>query len=470
MKFRGNLRLFFWLFLSVIYAVTEFSQLMVVGFGVYVLFVLINSKGKFNSIDSALSLIVYSIIIPNNYVVIVVIDLLAVVCILYRVPIKRKSKKGNRVLVLLAILTVYALLNGFIHSTPLSNYIWIFFYYSPLYSSIVILRRISFDTNNVSVIELLKETVVIQIAWVIVYAITHYHIVLTADDLDWVSGTFGYKQGNVLFIYCAYCSFIFLYHYLNNHDKSVLIFAVASVLLPMSTGSIGLTLFYFSSLGILLLLNQGIKLKDKIYVTALGLFAIAFIVVLNPEWVINDLLRMFDYNALMNKVKKYEVYEQAFFYLPSSDILNALFGFGLAQGSSRASLTGTGLYIQDISEYVIPYQSELFTVYILPYLEHYLSGELGLAAAPIASILSVQLELGYIGTTLLFVIIFQLFYKKNYFVQTICFFELLILFWDNYLEYAKPLFIFALAFSYFTTNTHKKNDWPLKICKRSIMT
>ena len=457
MNVKNKVALWYWLALTIVYAITGRNTIMLIGYAAYSFYILAKKKGKLGK-KQILALLIFSIIIPNNYVVIVVVDLLAIILYVNKTKRQTLERSTQNAIQVLFVLTIYALLNGIVQGTPISNYVWVFLYYSPLFASIVIFTRIQLTHDERDwFLRLLKSSIAIQVTWVAVYAVTHVQSVIHASDLDWVAGTFGFKQGNIFFAYCAFCSFIFLNAYRVGRSNNNLAYFIISVALLMSTGSIGLTLLYALTFAIALILNPQVKVKYKIGLIVVGIFATVIVVVLNPDWVINDLLSLGEFSAFTRKVRKYDVYNLMFIQLPSQNPLYALFGAGLAQGTSRAALTGTGMYIEGADALFSTYQSEFFTANVLPYLRNYLSGILGLAAAPVASVLSIQSELGYVGTVLLLFIFVLLIRKNNSIVRVICLFEFLILFWDNYLEFAKAAFIFIAALYYCYNNINIMN-------------
>ncbi|MCH3973324.1 MAG: hypothetical protein LKE53_11320 [Oscillospiraceae bacterium] len=437
-----------WVPFVIAYSVTFHQVFLWIPFALLCARLLMNATHKITA-DHLLELILYSIIIPNNYVIIAVV----VLAMLFAVfnPVKRHVFPAP----LVVVTVVYLIGNMLVCKTPWMNSLFVCIYLCAIPAVCCLLSHLEFTpTLQIHIKQTVKDIILLQLVWLIFYTASHLSAIKSSPDMDWVAGTFGVKQGNIFFLFCAFSSFIFLQSFLKTFCKKDMAYYIICVGLIMCTGSIGLCAIYLFTILVFVLMQPTVRLKYK----AVGLVTIGIAVVIvmqvNPTWVVNDILKMNNINSASHRVAKTVIYQRVFCTLPSEDPTFAVFGTGIGQGCSRASITCTGWYIDSYSKNFPIYISSFIQNNIFSDLKVFLAGQGGMAQAPFSSILSVQSELGWIGTVLLAVHFGYLLKSSSKFSKIVILFFAFTLFWDNYLEYAKVIASFAIVLFWCNSSTY----------------
>lgn len=432
-----------WIPFTALYGVTGVSFIILIPFLLLCFQVVLKGITRI-SVEQIVKLVLFSSIIPNNYIPIAVVTFSALLFLVGKTTVKQTVFPP----LLIIITGLYIIGNALASSSPWMNILFSCIYCCAIPASFYMFSHIEITASLIEKIkDWLKGIIILQVVWLVFYSITHLSAILHEPDLDWVSGTFGYKQGNILFIVCAFASIVFLYSYSRQRQISDLVFFIVSLVLAMSTGSIGLCALYLMSFMIVMLLHPKIRIRHKVVAVLVPLISIAVIYVTNPSWVIQEIQSLSNFEAVTNRIEKLDMYRNVFITLPKEDFLFSLIGIGFGQGMSRAGMTCAGIYISSYTNLFPTYSSQFMQEHVLQKLYVYLSGKGGMAQAPFSSIISIKTELGLVGLILLSIFFYYLFKKQHQpFGKLLVTFFVAILFWDNYLEYAKVMIVFASAY------------------------
>lgn len=388
-----------------------------------------------------LKIIIFGCILPDNYTIIAISVLLAILLAL------EKNKINIKIKPFFIVLILYVIINMIINGVKPLNFLFAILYNSTMFIAYYIYKNIKKidKTYNNSLILYIKQIVLIEFGTVIIYALTHIQNITNSIDYDWVVGTFGEYQGNITLFFMFFCFIMFEEHYKESKDKKDIVFMIISMMICIMTGSIALLLFILVAYIIGLIFEKNSKFKF----IKLGFVSIAVIVflIVTPEWIKNYIIKLTDINYFKNNITKIETYEKTFVDIPKNDLKFLIFGNGIGQYSSRAALTCTGIYIDKYSKIFEVSMSDYTKEYIYPILKKVMMNHLGSMSTPYSSLISIQGEYGIIGI-ILFVIAFCKLFKnsKNDTIRIYLIFLLLSLFIENYLEFAKIIFVTFLVF------------------------
>ena len=288
----------------------------------------------------------------------------------------------------------------------------------------------------------MKNWIIIEGMSVILFALTHISTVRSYGDMDWVTGTLGSYQCNVLMTICSFSLLVFWTEY-NDKKKSVM-WIIISGILAISTGAVGYTLVFACVILMVILLSFQIKIPQKLLmVVILTLGAVAFIQIV-PKWMSNEIVLLSDKNYLYNRVTKIRYYENTFIELPKNEgFYEAVFGTGLGEYSSRAAETCAGGYIPLYDKIEPPFESTIRKKYI----SSWNFGGDGLTSTAQASVISIQGELGVIGLITLFIFLFKKMRSStDVRGKIVVLYFIGLLFLDNTLEFAKYGLVFWMAY------------------------
>lgn len=420
---------------SFIYAVLQIKIVMYVCLVVQLMYVARVRRNNRKSIE-IINLLLVSLFLPDNYVIIPIVVVAFVACVL---------KKGFRKKTVLAvtIVSIYCMMNICVNQVHFNNILFSAIYILPFFMLEYEIEYLIGDKKVANeIVFSIKNWIVIEGLSVILFALTHISIVRSYNDMDWVTGTLGSYQCNVLMIICSFSLLVFWKEY-NNNKQSVM-WIILSGILAVSTGAVAYTLIFACVILIMVLLSLEIKIPQKTLMIIVLIFgAVAFIQIV-PKWMSNEIILLTDKNYLYNRVTKIRYYENTFVELPKNEgLYKAVFGTGLGEYSSRAADTCAGGYISLYDKIAKPFESTIRKKYI----SSWNFGGDGLTSTAQASIISIQGELGFIG--LLALMAFFVKKMRNSAdvrgkIDVLYFLGLLFL--DNTLEFAKYGLIFWMSY------------------------
>lgn len=433
MKYKHQFKWILLLICALLYSITGASTVMYIPIALQLCRVF--WKTTFNEI---LDLLLFSIIVPDNYLIILT-SVLAFILFINKLCAKKQ------VVFCATVVVSYAIIVSLINNVPALNLIIYIVYIIPFFLLGHTLKKMTCG-NKIDIEQLylsLKKILIVEGISILVYAISHFSTVLTYKDMDWVTGTFGKYQCNVLMIYCCFNFIIFVDRYLRTKKTDIIPIALSAIIL-VSTSSVAYMIIFFMTFGLVLLLTSKMSAKSKMGIIILGCFSVFFLKTVTPQWIIDEFGKMLDVNYAFSRIGKIVFYRNTYFEIPKNEgVFKFLFGGGLGQYASRAAVTCAGNYVGLYDSYFEPYTSELFQKYILAYSR----GLEGLADSPQAAFISLQGELGIIGviTTIVYFAKKMLRAKNAMAIECVLFF-LGLMTVENVLEFAKICLAFWLAY------------------------
>ena len=423
--------------LAIAFSITQIKVLMYgVFFIQFMICVFSLKKIREERNTELINLVITSLILPDNYIIIVVS-----VFLLFIVSPKLKVNK----FFLLGILWI--VLNMIINSVHGGNIIMFVIYTTPFFIMNICIKKLS---NAEKVIEscsnYLKTWICIETVTIIVYALTHMNTVLAYRDLDWVTGTLGEYQCNVLMCIGSFSMLIFWSQYF--YYRKNIVWLLVSVAMLLATGAIAYTLILSSSIVLVSVISMNERPARKIGTLALIIVGVIFFQSIMPAWITREVTLLTNRDYVINRITKFNYYENTFVKLPKEEgYVKFLIGVGAGQYSSRAAETCAGGYIGLYDSIARPYETVIRKKYIsMRY------GGAGLSSTSQASILSVQGEFGIVGLIAIltyFIMKFKNTEDRNAKIAVLFFVGLM--FFDNTIEFAKYGAIFWIAY-YFCTN------------------
>lgn len=148
-----------------------------------------------------ISLILYSILLPDNYTIIG-ISTLIFIFLLIRKKICINELLNKKQLYLVIGFSFLILVEIILNQIGIVKILFSLLYYSSIIIIALILSSLSF--NKSSIIYSLKFIITSQLIAIISKIIFHFDYIKSFNDLDWVTGTFGDFQANILFLFCAF--------------------------------------------------------------------------------------------------------------------------------------------------------------------------------------------------------------------------------------------------------------------------
>lgn len=432
-----------------LYNLTGIDYLFYLAF-LYAFYICIKKYGKTNNEYYLIELIIYSIIIPNNYIVL--ISLIVILTIRLRSTIKF-SKLINTFLTLIFI--AYLILNTFINRVSTINFLCYIAYVAPIPICAVIFGQFKYEfTENEKLISLLKQILIIQGIGVISELIFNINTILSMIDFDWVTGTFGEFQGNIFFFFCAFCFIVFLNRYMIYRKD--LKYLIASGILMIMTGSIALIVLFAISVTIYFFMSLNIKPKTRIKIVALLGIASIFFILVTPAWIKNYMVKMVTAEDKSIYISKIDDFENVFLN-PNNPLEFELFGAGIGEYSSRAALTCTGIYVDSYNSLFKPSMSEYTRKYIYNKLLWVYEYKLGIVDTPFSQYISVKGELGVVGIVFLILYFLNILKKNKKWSRIYIIFIILACFTENYMEFAK-----ITSLLYIINYIYQGNDMEFK--------
>lgn len=386
----------------------------------------------------ALSFLILCIAMPDNYSVILGS------LVVFLAFSKKSHIKENQYLYL-ASLIAYCMINALVNAVPLNNIVVAAIYNAPTLFLAIGLSGLKQSDNSLLkyVLDALKWLTLVQAACVIAYAVTHVSIVAAYNDMDWVTGSMGEYQANTLMIVESFSLIVFAKELIQGHRENIK-WCVMSLILVISTTSITYLMLFVCSVAVVFVFSMQISLIKKLIMLLMGCLAAICFVYISPTWITNELGLMTNATYAQHRIGKIQYYERTFIELPKKEGLpSALFGTGLGTYSSRAALTCSGGYIDSYDKFFIPYTSYERSRFVGDE-----DRRLGLASFPDSSIVAIQGELGYVGMAFLTIFLLCLGLRaKDPFSKIALLYLILLLFFDNVLEYAKFMGMYFIAFN-----------------------
>ncbi len=410
-----------------------------------------NKYNKSKDITNIIAIMLYGIIIPDNYIIVFILMLEFLVLII--------RKKEIKITTLSLLFIIYIILNILLHEFKIPNFLFSVLYYSTTFFSYFIFKkeRIELREKVEDILKIIRDIIVIELITIIIYAIFHINIIRASIDFDWVVGTFGKYQGNILLFFMLFSFLLFTYHYRITKEKKDIIYILISIIISIFTGSIALLiLFLLSYIMITIIFKKG---KGKTSKIILIISAIVVFICVTPNWIKEYIVNLRDYNYLVSHISKIKSYETTFITIPKDDKTFLLLGNGIGNYSSRAALTCTGKYINGYSKLFGESMSKYTETYIYPNLINVMENKLGSMDTAYSSIITIQGELGIIGI-LFFIVYWMKFFinNKEEVSRTFLLFFLLSCFIENYLEFAKIVcVVFILYFIVGNEEKEKKS-------------
>ena len=212
---------------SLIYAISQINIIMYICLAVQLIYVVKSRKNNRNSIE-IVNLLLVTLFLPDNYVIIPIVMITFFWCIM---------KKGLRKKTIFwaTIVSIYCMLNVCINQVHFNNIFFSVIYTLPFFMMGYEMDYLIGDKRIVDqIVFSIKNWIIIEGMSVILFALTHISIVRSYSDMDWVTGTLGSYQCNVLMVICSFSLLIFWTEY-NDKKKSV-IWIIMSGILAISTG------------------------------------------------------------------------------------------------------------------------------------------------------------------------------------------------------------------------------------------
>lgn len=377
-----------------------------------------------------IELIIYSVIIPSNYIIL--ISLVTILVFKLR-KLKKVTKKTNDLFIILFI--AYLILNTIYNKVSPINLLFYILYVIPVPICALAFNKFELGVlERNKLIELLKKALIIQGIGIVSELIFHLETILSMIDFDWVTGTFGKYQGNIFFFFSAFCFIIFLNQYMCCRRE--LKYLILSGIYMIMTGSIALIILFATSIVIYFFVTSNIRTSIRMKIIALLSAAICFFVLVTPAWIKNYIVEMATADDKSIYISKISDYENVFFNKDNS-VEFELLGRGIGEYSSRAALTCTGIYLDAYNSLFEPSMSEYTRKYIYGKLLYVYEHELGIVDTPFSEYISIKGELGFVG--LMFFILYgvSLLKRNKGWPRIFTIFILMACFTENYMEFAK---------------------------------
>ena len=456
---------FLWIYLifgSVVYAISGLNLFIYSA----VLFTVINivfTVLRRKSLEKlVVDLLLCSLLVPDNLIVVVV----AICLLVYKLFTKNIVIYRTYSLLFISFIGVSLILNLFLGSIHFLNIAMCLVYLLPFFAYAIFLKDV-FNQNKICsdyILLRLRFFILIQYLTIIIWALTHFRTVLSYPDLDWVTGTFGQYQCNVLMCVCTFAGIVFLCHYYYYKDLKNLLSAIFSFVLSMCTGSFIYMSVMLIAMVLVLFTCKEIKLNKKFLFFFGILILVGVFLVCSPNWMIQEIKSLFDLGYLKNRVVKLEYYYNTFVKFPQEEgFVRFLFGIGPGEYTSRASETCAGGYISLYDKFFTGQQNIIREKYINVIAELH-KGE-GLASTSMSSILSVTGEYGFIGLIFLIIFFGKKYLKVNPLSKLSILFFFGLMFFDNSLEF--PKYVLALWGAYYCClSIEKSYKQARKQCER----
>lgn len=387
------------------------------------------------------ALALYSIILPDNYVVEFFFLFYYAMTIVLNRRMKVKRSKYNLCVLLLTIISV---LSTSVNAVPTVNILFAIVSFSPMLVFLCLLN----DTEileEIAVEKYLDDILVIEMIATVINFVLYRK---TAGD-DWSCGTFSRSGGQQaqLFIIVAFLMIFYCGRYQKKKEQGYLLKIIVCGILLISTNCWTLLVMFLIGIIISYICTPNRK-KVMILLTIIVVcpfFATAAYSML-PGRITVPLYRMLnDAKYLDYRFHKLTVYYETFVEIPSEDIQFALIGNGLGHYNSRGALICTGKYTGFYDNFFEPSVSEYTEEYILDYVSKAYengSSDFGsVLARPYSSFLALMGECGYVGCIVFILLLGIMLKNKKSYARSLIIVWLSFCFIENYFEYSKVLLL-----------------------------
>ena len=341
-------------------------------------------------------ILLYSVIIPDNYIV---IPVLAVSALCSAVKNKALLQLKERKKILFLILLLF-LANIAINDVRPVNFLFSLFYGIAFPCAYIFWKtqKDGLKKHYKGIILFIKELVLVEIVSVLVYLLVNTTHAISGIDNDWLSGTFGLFHGNLLLFFMIFAILVLARDYESSKNKQNIVLIAILALLSIFTNSVALTvLFLLSYLTIILFKARNIKTVFK-NIAIIAFAGLLFFFGASQQWMRDYMVNLTDLNYIKKHIPKTLVYKDTFYNIPSKDLRFLLIGNGAGQYSSRAALICTGYYINEYNKIFSPSISEYTDKYILnKYKKYNIEMQHGTMYSPYSSVISIFGEYGIVG-------------------------------------------------------------------------
>lgn len=429
-----------------IFGFTQIKYVMYIPIIVYIALKIKFGKLCFSQKDEVI-LIFLALIVPDNYFIVVVIFLFFILEV-YKKSISFQNKYSK---MLVVGFSVYLGLNIIINFQKINNILFYLFFNLPfLLTGLLINNQINKkELKKYNIDFLFKNFLLIEGVSVICYGVSHFKLILSAIDNDWVSGTLGQYHSDVLMIVSTFAFLYFLSR--ASYDKKWRLWAGIAIVLALSTTSVTYTISLLLAFLLSLVFTNNMDINKKIRILFLIVLGVIVFYIVSPRWVTAQLLRMFDINYLLYRAPKIQYFINTFCVMPFTEgIWVFLFGTGVGLYSSRAAETCAGSYIGIYDKLFPSYSSKLREKYIesvFNSIDATHEAKTSILGSARSSILSISGELGLIGFMFLFAFIGYLYSgEKNIYKNVVVTFFVFLMIFESVTEFAKMVVVFWIVY------------------------
>ncbi|RKI40415.1 hypothetical protein D7V86_11970 [bacterium D16-51] len=410
---------------------------------IYLVFVMevigIIVKGKF-SVNKLASIVVLSVMLPDNYTTIVFVLLLGVYCFMFN-----RKMIINKPLLILMCMIIFSTIISFV---PMINILFFLLFISPAFILIGLLNKKEIFQLG-GLVYAVKKLMMVELIATIVNFLKSLHSGVIGVYSDWSIGTFGDGQTAQFCIFAIFMTMLSFYWYKQGKCSFAIVIVWSVIIVSTNCWSMTTIAVMFAALFWLPSLDAR-HFRIALIVIPIMIVAVVFSEVYMPDLIWDQIYKMFtDVNFRMYRFAKLQVYQDTFFTIPGKDVKFLFFGNGAGYYNSRAALTCTGHYIHSYLDYFAKSMSDYTKEYIYPQLTNaYYHGETDFGSVlyrPYSSVIAIMGETGLCGLAAFGVIFCKICKHKSKFSVVLLGIFLGICFLENYLEYAKiVLLVFVL--------------------------
>lgn len=411
-------------------------------YGVFALFFILSIKKYLAERKKSylICAILASIIIPNNYFIYV--SLLVGVILTWNGTTGMKCKWYSMLGILYIFMNI--VLNIIFGTQKFINLLFSILYYLPIVICEIKVSRWKIDNDEYEIIiDFMKKSIIIEFIAIVTKFVFHFEAVTGLIDFDWVVGTFGEFQGNILLFYSLFCFTIFYTEFIRT--KRFLKYAILSGMIAIMTGSIALLIMYFIVFVMYAFWSKRINIKVKLLTTLFAVVMLVFFVLVTPQWIKNYIRSLTSMDVIESHITKIQDYRNAYINIPKEDKKFLLLGDGPGMYSSRAALTCTGAYLPAYNKIFPISMSSHTKKYLYDKILYVYANNLGSMDSPWSSFISVFAELGLFGLIILIIYFFKKIKEGKFTSKIFIMFFCLSCLIENYLEFPRviPLVFFA---------------------------
>lgn len=395
-----------------------------------------NYKNKTNilfQVEDLLDIYIYSFILPDNYTTILIISIIWLLLSLNKVNRTQiiSYLKNKYFIIGLLIIFITSIINGL-------SIVKLLFFVLYNITYLLLLSLLSYFRTHFDKFSgfSIKQSILAQFVAIISYILRNYEQISSQIDHDWITGTFGTYQSNILLFFCAFSMFYFIKEFIRSKNFKNLIYCFMAAGILLSTTSTALIILLIISILLVSLFYLKREYIKKGIIALLVTLTFAYIV--TPSWIVNDVINMTNISYATQRISKLETYHDSFIKMQNEPI-KYIFGVGLGNYSSRSALTCTGLYIESYNKLFKPEISYYTSSDVLYKYINVVINRLGSMDTPYSSIISIKSEFGLVGLVFLLICFYCSFRGKDYLQKIIILFFFFSLFIENYIEFAKVI-------------------------------